>query len=177
MRPRQVDGDTFAQLQRLNGFIDVAVNLVRYDRRFDNVMSNLLGNVIICDTLTNATIIAKAIHNRYRIVTLDGDVIHVGGSMTGGKQEKKTPSLLQQRQQLEDALEEAKTLEQRLPELQREVRLLEEAITELDDSLYRDQMEALRLREVIRAKQSIIDQLQASVEEDEIKGLIEKRVA
>ena len=53
-------------------------------------MNNLLGNVLICDTLDNAINLSKTINNRYRIITLDGDVIHVGGSMTGGKQKNSS---------------------------------------------------------------------------------------
>ena len=42
------------------------------------------GNILVVDNLDNANIISKLINNKYRIVTLDGDIIHIGGSITGG---------------------------------------------------------------------------------------------
>lgn len=175
MRPRFIDSNSYNVIRHLNGFIDVAVNLVNYDSKFDSVMKNLLGNVIVCDNLDHATAIARAINHRYRIVTLDGEVIHVGGSMTGGRQQKKTPSLLQQRQQLEDAQKEIEQLEKQLPHLQGTIQRIEEEIELLESTLYHDQVEVMRLREVIRAKQSTINQLKVNEEEDEVKRLVETR--
>ena len=48
------------------------------------ITENLLGNVIVAKTLTGASEIAKAVNYRYRVVTLDGDIVNAGGSLTGG---------------------------------------------------------------------------------------------
>lgn len=175
MKPRFIDQETERIIQQYPGVIDVAVNLVSYDRRFDSVMRNLLGQTIVCETLDDATALARAIQHRYRIVTLEGDIIHVGGSMTGGKQEKKAPGLLQQRQQLEEAQREAERIASLLPTLQEEIRAMEMEIDRLEDTLYRNRTEAFRLGEVIRAKQGMIAQLKASGEEDEVKRLLARR--
>jgi chromosome segregation protein len=66
------------------GFEGLAIDLVRYDEKYANIYKNLLGRVVISDTLDNAIRIARKYNNSFRIVTLDGQVINAGGSMTGG---------------------------------------------------------------------------------------------
>ena len=66
------------------GFEGVAFDLVTADPKFSGIYSRLLGRVIIVDNLDNAMKLAKAHGNRYRVVTLDGQVVNAGGSLTGG---------------------------------------------------------------------------------------------
>lgn len=175
MKHRFVDNKTLYTLSHSTGFIDVAVNLIDYDPKFESVMSNLLGNVIICDHLDNATEIARQINNAYRIITLDGDVIHVGGSMTGGRQEKRTPSLLQQRLQLEEAQHELQSIEELLPQLEVEIRHIEQEMRKLDDHLYQDRMDHTRLTEYLRSKSQVMDQIKDSMEQDDMKAMYEEK--
>lgn len=83
-----VRGSTFAgnpaELKKTAGYVGIASELVSFDERYTNVISNLLGRTAIFDTLDNATICAKRNGYRFRIVTLDGQVINAGGSFTGG---------------------------------------------------------------------------------------------
>ena len=71
-------------LERHEGFIAMASELVRYDQRFSGVVQFLLGRVAVAEDLDSATALAKAYQYRFRIVTLDGQVINAGGSFTGG---------------------------------------------------------------------------------------------
>ncbi|MBR5411013.1 MAG: chromosome segregation protein SMC [Clostridia bacterium] len=66
------------------GFVGVASDLVKYDAEYEGVVRSLLGRVAVCEDLDTALPIAKAYGYRFRIVTLDGQVINAGGSMTGG---------------------------------------------------------------------------------------------
>ena len=72
------------------GFVGVAYDLVRFDKQYDRIVANLLGKTIIVETLADAIRISRTNNDRYRIVTLDGQMIHVGGSMTGGSSAKGT---------------------------------------------------------------------------------------
>ena len=72
----------------LDGFIDTLDKLVNYDNRYINIITNQLGNVILADNIDNANRISSIISNRYKVVTLDGQVVNVGGSITGGDKVK-----------------------------------------------------------------------------------------
>ncbi len=72
-----------------NGAIGLAAELVQYDLRYERAVLNLLGNTLICDTIASATAIMKKYQNRFKIVTLDGDIISVNGLVTGGESQKR----------------------------------------------------------------------------------------
>ena len=71
-------------LEDMFGFVGVASDLIRYDRQYDNVITSLLGRTAVCEDLDTAVVIAKKYGYRFKIVTLDGQVVNAGGSMTGG---------------------------------------------------------------------------------------------
>ena len=66
------------------GFVGVAYDLVRFEPQYDQIFANLLGRTVVAETLGDAVRMSRANGNRLRIVTLDGQMIHAGGSMTGG---------------------------------------------------------------------------------------------
>ena len=72
-------------IKTCRGYINLAANLVEYDSTFSDIVESLLGRVIIADNLENANLMAKTLKHKYKIVTLDGEVLAVGGALTGGK--------------------------------------------------------------------------------------------
>ena len=66
------------------GFVGVASRLCRFDAQYQGVIDSLLGRVAVAESLDDAVAIAKQFHYRFRIVTLDGQVVNAGGSLTGG---------------------------------------------------------------------------------------------
>lgn len=76
--------DKIANPKNLQGFISIASKLINCDKKYRGIIDNLLGRTIIVDDLENATNIAKSIDYKYKLVTLDGQVINAGGSYTGG---------------------------------------------------------------------------------------------
>lgn len=70
------------------GFVGVAFDLVKFDESYRQIFANLLGRTVVAETLADAVRISKANGNRLRIVTLDGQLINAGGSMTGGSSAK-----------------------------------------------------------------------------------------
>ena len=68
--------------------------LVQYNNKYENVVSNLLGTVYCCKRFTRANELAKQLQYRYRIVTIEDDVVNPGGSMTGGAVKQAKSSLL-----------------------------------------------------------------------------------
>ena len=72
------------------GFVGIASELAQYDAKYRDIFENLLGRTVIAEAMTDAIRISKNNGNRLRIVTLDGQLINAGGSMTGGSSAKGT---------------------------------------------------------------------------------------
>lgn len=85
----KLDSEEIKRAKGENGAIGLAAELVQYDSCYEQAVLNLLGNTLICDTIANATTIVKKYSNRFKIVTLDGDIISVNGLITGGESQKR----------------------------------------------------------------------------------------
>lgn len=85
IKPRYIDEKN---LDDNFGFVDIAANLVDCDAKYKNIVSNLLGRVMIVEEIDCAIGISKRYNNKYKIVTLDGQVMNPGGSMTGGSRSR-----------------------------------------------------------------------------------------
>ncbi len=66
------------------GYVNIASELVATDSKYHDIIENLLGKTVVCEDMDSAISMAKKYKNRFKIVTLDGQVINAGGSMTGG---------------------------------------------------------------------------------------------
>ncbi|MBQ6494655.1 MAG: AAA family ATPase [Bacilli bacterium] len=84
IKPRYIDEQTLNNIKNIKGFINTADKLVNYEIIYKNIITNQLGNIIITDNIDTANNISKIINHKYKIVTLDGQVINIGGSITGG---------------------------------------------------------------------------------------------
>ena len=93
MRPRG-DARELSSALKENGALGLATQLVKYDSYYENIIGNLLGNTLICDTIASATAISKKYPRAFKIVTLDGDTIATSGAMTGGSRRKDSGNLL-----------------------------------------------------------------------------------
>jgi chromosome segregation protein len=96
-------------ITKLNGYIGIASDVLQYDSKFKNIISNLLGRVLICDNLESAKAIAKKSDYSYRIVTLEGDVINSGGSFTGGSTNLKNSGVFSRKSEIKDLEDLIKT--------------------------------------------------------------------
>ncbi len=113
------------------GVIGFANSLIAYDETYSGIMANLLGRVIIVDEMKNAIALAKKYRYRYRIVTLEGEVLNPGGSITGGHFQKNKENMFsrdrevkelrekvnQYKLDLEEILEKEQSLDQKNKEL------------------------------------------------------------
>lgn len=84
IRPKTIDSETLNILRSEMGYIDTVANMASCSKEYKNIIYNQLGNVLLVTDIDAANRISKRINNRYKIVTIDGEVIHVGGSITGG---------------------------------------------------------------------------------------------
>lgn len=84
----KVDSEEVKQAVEETGALGLATKLVQYDPYYEKAVFYFLGNTLVCNTIENATVIAKKYPHRFKIVTLDGDVIRVDGAVVGGEIQK-----------------------------------------------------------------------------------------
>ncbi|MGJ7922425.1 chromosome segregation protein SMC [Neobacillus sp. LXY-4] len=116
-------------------YIGVASSLIRFDQKYQEIIGNLLGNVVITKDLKGANELAKILQYRCRFVTLDGDVVNPGGSMTGGAVKQKNNSLLSRKGELEELKEKLADMEEKTAQLENQVKLLKNEIQEKEAKL------------------------------------------
>ncbi len=97
-------------LNGMDGFVAIACDLVGFDDRYRSVMESLLGRIVVAEDIDSATLIAKKFGYRFRIVTLDGQVIHSGGSFTGGSA-ARSAGVITRKHEMEEATANLKKLE------------------------------------------------------------------
>ena len=90
LKQRDVKYEDQIICKNTNGYLGLASEFVSCEEQYDSVVFALLGNVLVCDNLDNATNLAALLKYNYKIVTLDGEIIHKGGSITGGKAKNET---------------------------------------------------------------------------------------
>lgn len=134
------------------GFVAVASDLVDCDANYKQIISNLLSRVVIADDMDSAIGIAKEYKNRFKIVTLDGQVINPGGSMTGGSRAKGA-GILSRANMIEDLLSEAKKLEAEQQKLSAEYKAAFEDANHAAASMQAAQADLMTAKEdLIRAE-------------------------
>lgn len=124
IKSREIDNETYRILRDNSDFIGIASDLVRYESTYDKIIKNQLGTTIVTSDIDAANKIARDINYKYRIVTLDGELLHVGGSLTGGVVKNQT-NLITQKHELEDNVK-------KLEMIQMQIANLEMGINEVD---------------------------------------------
>ena len=150
IKPRFIDNETLNELKTKEGFINVLANLVSYDEMYKNIVFNQLGNVLVVNNIDNANIISKVINNKYKIVTLDGEIINVGGSITGGTIKKK--SIISEKYELENLLTKKELGEKEILSLKEKQEIILKDIKEKETTLYEIGKEKVLLTEEYNAK-------------------------
>ena len=137
MRPRPASRETQRALNE-RGALGLATDLVKFDEYYYNVVSNLLGNTLVCDNIANARSIGDKYGNAFRIVTLDGDIISTSGSMTGGSRSKGSSELLSHERKIQECKDEiakqekyVEKLTKTIAESQKEKAALEKELEEI----------------------------------------------
>ena len=130
-------------LSREPGFVGVADQLVQFDPRYRAVFSNLLGRVAVMEDLDAAIAAARRYGYRFRIVTLDGQVLNPGGSMTGGSA-SRSAGILSRANELERLNAQSAGLQE---QLEQAARALEEAEREVKGAAYELETAQAQLRE------------------------------
>ena len=108
------------------GCVGLASEMVTYDPIYRGIVENLLGRTVIAEDLNSGIAIQRAGRYQFRLVTLDGDVMHSGGSMTGGSVQSRMTSLLSREREITESTENMKKLTEKLAQAQNQLRKGEE---------------------------------------------------
>ena len=117
------------------GVIGIAKELISYDAQYENIMSSLLERVIIVDTIDNGIALSKKTNYSYKIVTLDGELFNVGGSMTGGSISKRSTGIFSRGREIGELRENLKVLVSEYNELNSELDSMNNLIEESNKNL------------------------------------------
>ena len=104
----------------LSGVIGIASDLIKTDKKYEQIILNLLGKTVIVDNMDTGIILARQNSYSFRIVTLKGDIINASGAITGGSVQTKTVNILGRTREIEELEEETKKLKNRIDEILRE---------------------------------------------------------
>ncbi|MBQ1785947.1 MAG: chromosome segregation protein SMC, partial [Turicibacter sp.] len=190
IKSRLLPVDIQNRIRTNQGVIGVASQLVGYDERYRQIIENILGSIIVTKDLNVAKNLAKQLNHRYRIVTLEGDVINAGGAMTGGAVKRQGSSLLRQKNEIEDCqrqiteltkeLEQSKSLQQEWAETtkqsEKELQKVQVAGERLKEKMaeVNQQKLAFEYREKSQNEREQLIRIERREHEAELKQLVEK---
>ena len=135
IKARYIDTEITDKINNQDGYLGVISDYVKYDKKYENIILNQLGNVILVDNIENANKISSLINNRYKIVTLDGQIVNVGGSITGGDK-ITTNSSIKQKYELSECKNKLKEVEKLNRDYLKEVNDYNKELANFEKKLY-----------------------------------------
>ncbi len=160
-------------IEREEGFCGIAAQLIRCEERYRPIMENLLGRIAVAETIDHAVAIARKYSYKFRIVTLDGQLVNAGGSLTGGSTVKNA-GLLSRRADIEKLTAESKILrdkaaafEPQIAELKQEIASVDAQLSTLDAQLRTAGEDRITCQSEIRRLSVNLEELRQSEEQDE----------
>ena len=125
-----------------SGVIGIASDLIKFDKKYEQIILNLLGRTVIVDNMNTAIKLAKDNNYSFRIVTLDGDLINSSGAITGGSVQKKTVNILGREkeikrleQEIDNLKEKIKNIEKNKEEYKKSIQGILDLVSKLEDEL------------------------------------------
>lgn len=151
-----VRGRTLNQQERsllkMQGCLGVASELVEFDEEYRGIVENLLGRTVVATDLNAGIPIMRAGNHQFRLVTLGGDVIHSGGSMSGGSNKSNTTNLLGREREIEETKDKIHILQAELINLQKRMKDEEERRAEVKNDR-QEALESLKQEEIAVARE------------------------
>ena len=155
------------------GVIGVASDLVEFDKKYEQIILNLLGRTVVVDNIQNAIKLAKENAYSFRIITVEGDVINPSGAITGGSVTKKTVNILGRSREIEELEKDIKTLKNKVQKLEKdkeeytdsseniieEIQALEKQLQEIDITYATEKQRIISIDENIEQIQKRIEKL------------------
>jgi chromosome segregation protein len=169
MKGRNLSKPEKMAVQGHSGYVGIAAELVSVDAKYRNIVDNLMGAVVVANSIADANALARLLQYRVRIVTLDGDVVNPGGSMSGGSVHKKGTSLLGRTREIEEMEEKLKAMNKKIADAQ-------QVFTEANTQLQQAQSEISSLTERLNGHRESLYRHDAKIREltVQLKGVDER---
>lgn len=150
--------------ENMNGYLGLASDFVECEPIYEILKSYLLGNVLVCDTLANANELAKALHYKYKIVTLDGETVNRDGSMSGGRSKNNASPLTLKKEQ-QDLIHKIEKQQHLVEDLNTRINVLNSKRELLSGEIVQMQIDLATLTQLVDTKKSKMDSLQIQYEQ------------
>lgn len=142
---------------KTDGYIGLGSEIVSYESTYENILNHVLGRTIIAKDMNSALQIAKKGSYRYKIVTLDGEVISPGGALTGGSIYAKHSNVIGRKREIEETLLKINVTKRDYSEVEKQILLIREEVKKLDE-------EILNKRDEVHSKNIEITKKQGEAE-------------
>lgn len=139
------------KIKELDGYIGIAESLVKYDEKYNNIVMNQLGNVVVVDNIDTLNKVGKLLNYKYKIVSLDGEILYAGGALTGGIN-KNNNGLLNQKYELDNLKKDVISKKNELERLENDLTKLNKECDELSLNLESNQRDVVLLTEQVNLK-------------------------
>ncbi len=152
IKPRTLDQSQLERVRQMPGFEGIASDKVKCDKQFSGIILNLLGRTVIVDNLDSGIQMARQFDYFFRIVTLEGELINAGGSMTGGSTSSKASSIIGRNRVIKENEIELKKILDRLKKIDDEIKTTEVELGNINIAYEQEQkvlseLELVRLRD------------------------------
>ena len=164
IKAKGIDYDTINILKNEKSVLGIFSDLVKYDNKYRDIVLNQLGNIIVVDNIDIANKISKLINYRYRVISLDGDIIHVGGSLSGGSL-RTNKSIISEKKELERLEKELDEIKKVIEEIDNNFKTLDQERSAEEQKLYSRRNEEVSIEENLKAKTNSISLKQSELED------------
>jgi chromosome segregation protein len=151
IKPRTLDQSQLDRLRKMPGFEGVASDKVKCDKQFSGILLNLLGRTVIVDNLDSGIQMARQFEYSFRIVSLDGEIINAGGSMTGGSTGNKASSIIGRNRVIKEIEDELKKITSEQRKINTEISTIEEELDNINIT-YEQERKVLSDIELVRLR-------------------------
>jgi len=189
IKGKYVNNEVIDDIKNINGYIGVLSDLIDFDPKYRNIVENQLGQVVVVDNERTLNIIGKLINYKYKVVSLDGEILHVGGSITGGTSKKNT--MLNEKNELnklkselqkmdikiKDLTDEVNDITNNMEELEERENVLNKYVILLNDELFNKKTNLSRLNEEhknVLSELEGINDMKSNKLDDHLMKLMEK---
>lgn len=146
-------------------FIGVLSSLLTYNKKYDSIIKNQFGHIIVSNDLDGAKELSKLVDRKYRVITLDGDIINVGGSLTGGSL-KQNKTIISLKQDLIILNREEEVLNQELHEIEKSIETVNKNIKSKENKLLDIYKDRVSIEEELNIKNKSYLELEKTYEEE-----------